>query len=108
MNKNPFFPTSKAMMVKSLYMHHMIHIYIYIYIYIKKHVQHCACLNVLVIALANLTIWISKTLQEIRNVVSKHVIHGLYLLRFQFLKFVDVITTQHLFKMFNIWKVSGR
>lgn len=55
-----------------------------------------------------LIIGISEILQEVGNVITKHIINNLYHLRFQLLKFIETVTTQYLLEVLDIREISGR
>ena len=56
----------------------------------------------------HLIVWISETLQELRDVITQHVIYGLYHFRLQPLKFVYAVTTQYLPEMVNVREIPCR
>lgn len=55
-----------------------------------------------------LIIGISEILQEVGNVITKHIINSLYHLRFQLPKFIETVTTQYLLEVLDIREISGR
>ena len=54
-----------------------------------------------------LLIGVSEILQELRNIIAKHVIHSLYHFRLQLLKFIDAVAVQNLPKVLHIWEVTS-
>lgn len=56
----------------------------------------------------HLIVWISETLQELRDVITQHVIYGLYHFRLQPLKFVYAVTTQYLPEMVDVREIPRR
>lgn len=53
-------------------------------------------------------VWVSEVLEKFWNVISKHIIHGLYHLGLDLLKLVEAIPAQDLFEVFHIRKISQR
>lgn len=55
-----------------------------------------------------LVVGISEVLQELWNVITKHVIYSLYHFRLQLFKLVDAVTGQNLSEVLNIWEITWR
>lgn len=55
-----------------------------------------------------LIVGIFEILQEIGYIIAQHVINSLYHFGFQLLKFVDIVTTQDLPEVVDVWEISGR
>jgi hypothetical protein len=53
-------------------------------------------------------VWVSEVLEKFRNVISKHIIHGLYHLGLHLLKLVKAVPAQHLFEVLHVRKISRR
>lgn len=58
--------------------------------------------------LSHLIVRIAEILQEIRDVVAKHIINGLYHFRLQLLKLVKTVPTQNIPKVFYIREIPSR
>jgi formylmethanofuran dehydrogenase subunit A len=50
---------------------------------------------------------VPEVLEELRDVVREHVVHGLHQLGLHLLELVDVVPTQHLLEVLNVREVSG-
>jgi len=53
-------------------------------------------------------VWVPEVLEKFWNVISKHIIHGLYHLGLDLLELVEAIPAQDLFEVLHIRKISRR